>query len=237
MIGVPRSERGSEQEIVLARVPLDQRGRSHHVGRLDSDPTADETFQRFVLAFVTPDDRLRTIGNAEMPSDLQQPECLDIDVLPAGVGERIAHAGGVGLFDQHAPSSRLRVAGDTELLRQGHLLLTTSPFDRQEVRSTQPPLLHGKRVRKQVRRKGTDESIPEPTLLGRSQERAVMLRLRSLPEDLAGEDELRALFLHHPPGDPQHEDPAIDARVDPPAVAVLRIADDVQMLGGDVDNP
>jgi hypothetical protein len=63
-----------------------------------------------------------------------------------------------------------------------------------------------------------------------------VLRLRPLAEDLSGNDEVCVLFLHDALADTEHEDVAVDAGIDGRAVPMLRVADDVEVFLGGVDD-
>ncbi len=195
--------------------------------------------EKIVLTVLTRDDQFEVRRRTHMASDFQQHDVVEAVVAFAACAPQIGELRRILLIGQEAAAAGgLRVLRETESRGKFDLRFSIAAVKTKQVFAIHPAFALRQRRRQVQRRQRSQQSILRTGFARDQRHRVAALRHRPLADDFAGDDEVAAVFLHESPRARliDHEDLAVETRIQMRPVAVFRIQDDVFVRLGDVDD-
>jgi len=142
----------------------------------------------------------------------------------------------VGVGEEAAAAGRLCVAGESELGRQGDLRFAAASGETVQPGPVDPAFPFGEGLGQVARAQWSKQGVADARVPLHDGHRLPALRLRPLTNELTGDDEIETVRVYPFPRLAQHEDLAVETRVEVGAVAVARVEHDVLVLLYDIDD-
>ena len=222
------------------RTTVDQRQRTFVTVDAQIHELLSIPLEEVVLAVVSRDDHFEVRRRTQVTADFQQHDVVEAVIALAARLPQISELRRVFRIGEKAASAgRLRELFEAEAVGEFDLRFAIATVKSVTDARDSPSLLVRAAVGGRFSAVSGRSSRSLRTGFARDQRhRVAALRFRTLPDDFAGNDEVETVLFHESPGARliDHEDLAVEARIQMRAVSVLRIQDDVFVLLGDVDD-
>ncbi len=193
--------------------PTHQRAGTAEPVRIDPPALgALEAVEPAVLLLVAPDHDLEVLGDAKVPAEAQQGHVVHRGLRLGRVREQIAQPPREARVGEQAAAAGRGVVPEAVTPGQAELVVAAAAADREQARAVHPAASLGLGLGQELRR----ERAQHPA--------------RALAHHLAGEQEGGLELLEPGAREPEHEDPAVHARVHVAPVAPARMAQQSQVF-------